>query len=222
MVRSASTDTVRLISATYASQRNLQFSMIAVVPRWLQIVSEELIASAKNYASKFGSANRAFSYTQVGSPDEFAARVYCTGQYVEQSAWDITFTVPVGGFRFGDVDPITGENFPGGTNKNSSYISLVNKPETEGESVKSVARTYSKYSGKTIKKAGFFSQALRKNFGDGIILSTLGKQNLENLALGIGMQMAHAIGNQIKFECAQNGLSCTVVGPNIVSVISES
>jgi hypothetical protein len=222
MSRTPSVNTIRLISSNYASMRNLQFSMIAVVPGWLQEVSEELIASAKNYASRFGSANRKFSYIQVGSPDAFASEISCTGQYVEQSAWDMQFSVPVGGFKFGDKDPITGENFPGGQGKHGTFISLVDKGEAEGESVKAISRTYSKYSGKTITKLGFFSQALRKNFGEGILLSEIGKRNLNNLALGIGVQMAHAIGNQIKFDCARKGLSCTVIGPDIISVNSIS
>jgi hypothetical protein len=224
MSRTPSVNTIRLISSNYASMRNLQFSMIAVVPGWLQEVSEELIASAKNYASRFGSANRKFSYIQVGSPDAFASEISCTGQYVEQSAWDIQFSVPVGGFKFGDKDPITGENFPGGFRGNGSYITLIDKPEAEGEVEKRRARTYSdsKYSGKTITKLGFFSQALRKNFGEGILLSEIGKRNLNNLALGIGVQMAHAIGNQIKFDCARKGLSCTIIGPDIINVNSIS
>lgn len=211
---------VTLISSHYANNRNLQFSLIAVVPSWLRAVSIQIIESAKNYASRFGSKNRKFSYAQTGSPNEFTSTITCEGLYVEATAFDLKFTVPVDGFKPGDIDPITGEPFPTGRGKHGEYIILENKPEAEGEAQKAVARTYSKYSGRTITMSGFFSRALEKNIGSGIMLSTVGKRNLETLALRVGVEMAHAIGNQIKFECAARGLSVSVQGPDIITTIT--
>jgi hypothetical protein len=197
----------------------MQFSLIAVVPSWLRTLSTDIISSSKNYASRLRSEGRKFGFIQSGSPDEFKSLIWCVGPYVQQLAWDLTFSVPIGGFRYGDIDPITGLPFSGGVNprNKSTYVVLEDKPQIEGVPVKAVARTYSKKSGSTITKVGFFSQSLRTNIGTDVVLSSLGKRNLENLALGVGVQMAHAIGNQIKFECARQGLSCWVQGPDIIT-----
>jgi hypothetical protein len=213
---------INYISSHYASTRNLQFSLIAVVPLWLQYMSELLIASSKGYASRFGSSSRHFYFTQSGTPNEFSSKIFCTGPNVEQTAWDLAFKVPVGGFRYGDIDPLTGEAFPGGERitekgKRVTYVTLVDKFEAEGEEPKSVSRTYSKQSGQTVTKPGFFDQAIRHDIGTGIILSPVGMRSLKTLALLVGKEMAHAIGNQIKFECARKGLSCYVQGPDVIT-----
>jgi hypothetical protein len=211
------TSDVQFMSTQYVNERNVQFSLIAIVPSWLRLISQQLIDSAKAYASRFGSGSRKFYFETTGSPNEFTSTIFCVGPYVESTAWDITFNVPVGGFKLGDINPMTGRPFTGGQSKHGTFITLEDKPEAEGESVKAVSRTYSKYSGKTITKSGFFSRAIDKNIGYGILLSDLGKQNLQSLALGVGIQMAHAIGNQIKFECARQGLSCYVQGPDVIT-----
>jgi hypothetical protein len=212
---------LQYMSSQYVNERNVQFSLIAVVPSWIRLISQQLIDSAKNYASRFGKGSRKFYFTTTGSPNEFTSNIYCVGPFVEASAWDITFNVPVGGFKVGDINPMTGKPFTGGQSKHGTYVTLEDKPEAEGEAAKAVSRTYSKYSGKTITKSGFFSRALEKNIGSGILLSDLGRQNLQNLALGIGIQMAHAIGNQIKFECAQKGLAVYIQGPDVITTITS-
>jgi hypothetical protein len=218
------TSDIQFMSTQYVNERNVQFSLIAIVPSWIRIISQQLIDSAKGYASRFGAGSRKFYFETKGSPNEFESTIYCVGPYVQATAFDITFNVPVGGFRPGDIDPMTGKPFPVGHGKYGDYIVLVDKPEAEGQDEKAVARSYSdkdKYSGKTITKSGFFSRALEKNIGQGIFLSDLGRQNLQNLALGVGIQMAHAIGNQIKWECARQGLSCYVQGPDVITTITS-
>jgi hypothetical protein len=211
------TSDLQFMSTQYVNERNVQFSLIAVVPQWVRIISQQLIDSAKGYASRFGAGSRKFYFETKNTPNDFESNVYCVGPYVESTAWNIEFSVPVGGFKFGDIDPMTGKQFSGGQSKHGAFITLEDKPEAEGEPAKAVSRSYSKYSGQTITKSGFFSRALEKNLGQGIFLSELGRQNIQNLALAVGIQMAHAIGNQIKWECAKQGLSCYVQGPDVIT-----
>jgi len=191
------------------------------VPVWLHVVSTDIIESSKNYAPRFGSKERKFGYTvtgQSGISGEYRSTIWCTGPFVETTAFDYTFTVPVGGYKFGDIDPLTKEPFPGGRNKYGSYIILEDKPETEGEAVKPVPRSYSQHSGEVYKKAGFFSQAIRKNIGSGVMLSEVGRQHLQALALFTGKEIAINIGELIKREGAALGLTVTVVGPMIATI----
>jgi hypothetical protein len=208
------------MSSNYVNSNNVNSAINLVAPVWLDKVSKEIIASAKSYASRFGSANRKFWYhvdSTTGSINLHQSNIYCEGPFVEATAWDIEFTVPVGGFKYGDINPLTKEPFPGGMSKRGSYITLENKPEFEGEKVKYIARTYSKYSGQTIKKAGFFSQAIRKNFGENSTISEVGSQNLKLLALFIGKEIAINIGNQCRREFTALGYRVTIDGPHIIT-----
>lgn len=195
-----------------------------IVPVWLDHLAEEIIESAKAYAPRFGAANRKFGYIRMysagGAASEHRAIIYCTGPFVETTAFDYEFKVPIGGYRFGDIDPLTKEPFPGAMNSRGGYIILENKPEYEGEKEKKIARSYSKRSGEIVKRAGFMSQSIRKNIGEGILLSMVGKTNLQALAAMVGTEIAVNIGAQVKAECAAAGLMCTVIGPVMVTMES--
>ncbi len=206
--------------SVYVNNRNLQFALIDVVPLWLQYLSTRMVLLAKVSGSSLDRKSRKFSISRSNdiTNNIFRSTISCTGNYVEQLAWDLTFNVPVGGFKYGDIDPITGEPFPGGKNKRGTFISLVDKPQVEGEKIKSVSRTYSKHSGKVITKVGFFDEAIRTHIGNETSLNSIAAGNLQTLALLTGKSMAHAIGNQVKFECAKKGLSCTVDGPSVITI----
>jgi len=209
-------------SNLYSSSEVLLPALKLVVPVWLDYVSELIVASAKNYASRFGSANRKFWITKHSSGTTYECNIYCSGQFVNTTAFDLEFRVPAGGFKYGDIDPLTGEQFPGGTSKHGSYITLENKPEFEGENVKAVSRSYSKQSGRIIKKAGFFSQAIRKNIGEGILLSDVGKNNLQLLGYHLAREITQNMSHIIKREIESLGLGYTVfIGP-IQTVTIES
>lgn len=208
--------TAKLISTDTVSP-----ALKAIVPTWLHYISAKIIESAKVYAPRFGSASRKFGYVVTGgfgSTDAFRSTIWCNGPFVETTAFDYKISVPPGGFKYGDIDPLTKEPFPGGISKYGSYIELVDKPEAEGEKVKAVSRTYSKHSGKTIQRAGFFSQSIRKNIGYGVILSEVGKNDLQLLALFVGKEIARNIGEQIRIEGIAKGLSVTVDGPTVVTM----
>jgi hypothetical protein len=201
-------------SNLYSSTEVIKPALKLVVPIWLDYTAKQIIESAKNYASSFGSANRKFWYDKSSFGTTFTCNIFCNGPYVEATAWDLEFSVPPGGFKYGDIDPLTGEQFPGGISKQGPYISLVDKPEVEGERVKSVARTYNKYSGRIIKKAGFFSQAIRKNIGSGVILSDIGRDNLQSLGYLLGREICQNMSHVIKREIEGLGLGYIVyVGP---------
>ena len=191
-----------------------------VIPIWLDVVSSQIIDSAKNYASRFGSASRKFWYNKQNAENTFSSNIFCSGPFVEKTAWDLEFNVPSGGFKYGDIDPLTGEQFPGGSGKHGSYITLIDKSEAEGESAKAVARTYSKYSGRTVKKTGFFSQAIHKNIGEGVILSEIGRRDLQNLSILLGKEIAQNVGLAVKIEAERNGM-VAYIGPSLIATIES-
>lgn len=208
--------------SAHVSKDVVSSALQTIVPVWLHYVSQKIVEDAKNFASRFGSASRKFWYevsTTSGVIDLFQSNIYCSGPYVETSAWDTEFRVPVGGFQYGDIDPKTGEPFPGGFNKYGSYITLVDKEVAAGESsIPSRSRVYTKFSGQVIKKEGFFHKAIRKDIGWGIMMSDIGRNNLSLLGLEVGKQIAINIGENIKAEGAAKGYIVTIDGPHIATI----
>jgi hypothetical protein len=176
---------------------SIQIAIETTVPSWLAVVSQSVIAIAKSVAPRFGMVERNFFYQIEKTPGVVTSTVECVGPRVDVSAFDLEFTVPVGGFKYGDLNPITNEPFPGGVNKRGSYIWMADKEKYGGEANTFRSRTWSKYSGQTIKKSGFFDQAIRVNFGTGIIPSSVGEKSLQTLAdilaVKIGAEIAASI-----------------------------
>jgi hypothetical protein len=199
------------------SVSTISAAMDLVIPIWLELIASKLMAAAKAIQPRFGSKTRKFWFnvdTGKGAISLNQANVFCEGNYVETTAWDYEFNVPSGGFKYGDIDPLTGQPFPGGRGKgNITYITLVNKPEVEGENVKAVARTYSKYSGQRKQYEGFFDAAIRKEFGAGESLTSAGKSNLQSLAYMIGREVAVTVANSIAEQGRAMGYTVSVSNP---------
>jgi hypothetical protein len=196
---------------------NIATAMDLVIPVWLELIAGKLMAAAKAVQPRFGSKTRKFWFnvdSGKGAVSLNQANVFCEGNYVETTAWDYEFNVPVGGFKYGDIDPLTGQPFPGGYGKGGrTYIALINKPEVEGEAVKAMARTYSKYSGQRKLYEGFFDVAIRKEFGAGEMLTQAGKSNLQSLAYMIGREVALTVANSVAEQGRAMGYSVTVSNP---------
>lgn len=203
----------------FVNIENIYMGMNTVVHPWLEKVCRETMVSAENAAPRFGSAERHFLYHVSGRDGRYEGNIFCTGPRVEVSAWDLEFTVPVGGFQFGDIDPITGEAFPGGYNKRGSYVTLENKPETAGEDVLHRSRTWNKRSGETVKKQGFFDTAIRINFGTAAEMpSAVCHANLEMLAILLGKEIGLAIAQQVKREYTAAGYKVSISEPALVEL----
>jgi hypothetical protein len=199
----------------YVHGNAVKAAMDSIVQPWLIRLSQAIIASAKNLQPRFGMVGRSFWAMVWQDLGYYIATVYVKGKYVDKSAFDNTFTVPVGGFKFGDVNPITGDLFPGGYNKRGSYIALEDKLAASGEAaIPYRARVYNspKWSGKTVTKLGFLSESIRFNVGSGIMLSPVGKTNLEDLALRLSVSMADNTCEQVADEARRMGYTA-VVGP---------
>ena len=185
-------------------------------PVWLNYISEKLMIAAKTVQPRFGNKQRRFWIEPQPGSDaatEYSSHVYCEGPFVETTAWDYTFDVPSGGFKFGDIDPLTGQPFPGGRGKgNRTYILLENKEVLEGETAKKVARTYSQHKGEKINQEGFFSKAIRQEIGSDTILSPAGANNLQTLGMLIGQNLAMMVGRNIQAQGTAYGYKVSVSG----------
>jgi hypothetical protein len=209
--------TFKWTPSKYVHGNAVKAAMDDVVRPWLIRLSQAIIVSAKNLQPRFGMVGRSFWAMVWQDLGYYIATVYVKGKYVDKSAFDNTFTVPVGGFKFGDMNPITGDLFPGGYNKRGSYIALTDKLEAGGESTPYRARVYNspKWSGKTVTKLGFLSESVRLNIGSGIILSAVGRANLDDLALRLSVSMADNVSEQVADEARRMGYTA-VVGPQYI------
>jgi hypothetical protein len=182
----------------------------SVMP-WLIIFCNDIIASSKIFAAHYyPKTNITASATISGFGSvglTHGAIITFTGKDIEHKAVDYSFTVPAGGFQFGDINPKTGQPFPGGISKYGSYITLDDKPEKEGEAPKAVARTYSKLSGKSMTYPGFVSRALAQEIGHGIRMSIKGSARLHNLANRICMHIANSLVQVIEAEARSVGMT---------------
>ena len=199
---------------------NLQTIMRRTVPIWLRVITQLVQETAEAKQSNFGKATRKFGRRVYNVGAGSKGTVYCVGPYVQTTAWDFSFTVPPGGFKYGDINPMTNEPFPGGTGEHGTYITLVDKPTTEGEKPKAVARSYSRKSGQTIKHVGFFSEAIRVNFGTGTTLSALGRVHLQVLANTIAKEYARGAGIVLKRTARRMGYKVELIDHPVLITIT--
>jgi hypothetical protein len=186
-----------------------------IAPQWLLKLNHELINDARKFGSgMFNSMTgekicRHHGAAFYGVTRGLDSRITITGQKVQHTAFDDSFRVPVGGFSAWDFNPVTKQIFEGGQGKKGSYVILDDKPQSEGEAPKAVSRTYTKYSGQTIKTKGFMDESIRYNIGWGIFLSPKGKDNFNKLAMMLGVDIAEKIVDQVTIEGVKLGFTVT-------------
>lgn len=165
--------------------RNAVFHVVRVIKR----ASEEALREKKG--------NRGFTgVTLTTNRAENRAEIVATGKSgrgqpgdpildLAAPAFDVEFQVPPGGFK-----PQKGK-----------AIKLV-KPE----GIKFRARTYSNFSGQTVKQTGFFDEALRSSYSDADR-----QRILNNLTHNLAKEFAHGTAHAIANHFRRKGYRVTVI-----------
>jgi hypothetical protein len=147
--------------------------------------------------------------------------VFVTGPYVEQTALDLEFTVPPGGYKPGDVDPYTGEPFPTAVRRDGSVgIVLEDKGISAGEAIPVRKRVYNRVSGITRKRKGFLTRALDRYLVNiySREFSTTGYILMYGLARDICVAIGMDVARQIEKQAAARGASLMVDRKLVISI----
>ena len=149
-----------------------------ILRNWLHTWANDFTKDAAQAAvGKKGTSSRRSSTKITSTSAGKRARVTATGPFVATRAFDYEIRVPVGGFR-----PKTKRV----GRKDGVFVLF--KPE----GIRFRTRTYTKFSGQTLKRKGFFSSAIDDNFE-----GRKGKQNLMKLARSLMKPLAFSIANDI-------------------------
>lgn len=183
----------------------------SVASGWLPEVCKDLKFTAKALAPKKGEAARTFFLSVSGTK----GTVTCKGPKVRYEAFDSTYMVPAGGYKYGDMNPKTGKPFPGGISKYGTYIILDDKPREEGEAAPIRSRVYTKKAGQTISHVGFFDEAVRRIIGSGTSLSGTGRKHIESLATTVAVEYVRAVANKLRIAGNAEGITITADRPTI-------
>jgi len=171
-----------------------------VIPRWLRRISTRIgtLARQKSRSGKSGTAQGGPRISVVSFVKK--AIIHVSHFHAGRPALDGDIKVPIGGFkptaesaRILGVDRSTG----GGLRIEGDHWLFI-KPE--GTVVRR-ARVYSRFSGQTLKKRGFLSEAV-----DEVMLGPVGRRNIQMLAFGIAQRMAREIASEFVKDLNANGI----------------
>lgn len=162
-----------------------------ILRNWLRTWANDFAKDAAQEAvGKKGTSSRRSSTKITSTSVEKHARITATGPFAVTRAFDYEVRVPVGGFR-----PKTKRvGRKGG-------VFVLFKPE----GIRFRTRTYTRFSGQTLKRKGFFSSAIGDNFA-----GPEGKLNLMKLGKLLIRPLAVEIARHIVMKINTGGLGSGV------------
>ena len=153
-----------------------------VIPRWLRKISTAIALRARTQ-SRSGKSGTAQGKPRITVLQAAKRAVFIvTNFHAGRPPFDDTIKVPIGGFP-----PPPGQRF---------WVFI--KPE--GRVVRRT-RSYSRFSGQTIKKKGFMTEAVEE-----VLVGPKGKLNLQKLANAIAVRMAREIASEMVKDMNANGI----------------
>jgi len=169
-----------------------------VIPRWLRKISTDIGEKArrKSVGKKSGIAQGKPRISVVSFAKK--AVISATNFHAGRPAFDGEIKVPLGGFAPTAANARALGVRPGGGLQRQGNHWIFVKPE--GRIVRR-ARVYSRFSGQTIKKEGFLSEATRE-----VMVGPVGKRNLQLLAIGLTQRLAVEIANELVKDLNANGI----------------
>jgi len=170
----------------------MSITLGTVIPRWLSKTGRKILAKARiKSTGKSGSAQGKPRINYIETAKKIVFRI--TRFHAGRPPLDDEIKVPIGGFpptaesaRILGVDPPTGDHW------------VFIKPE--GRVVRR-SRTYSRFSGQTIKKKGFLSEAVRE-----VMIGPIGQRNLRVLSHALAVRMASEIASELVKDLNANGI----------------
>ena len=163
---------------------------------WLVNKANEMINSAENHAP-----NIRFTHTLQKS--NFIVSIQATGRNAHATAFDQKIVVPVGGFSPEDIANTT-TTF----GQNMKVVPTARGPVFEMQKPEGIVyrtRTYTRFSGQTLVRKGFFDEARRDNLqGFG------GTQNIEALSKSLAIDYSESLARGIVSNLKHFGVEAQI------------